>query len=61
MNDIDRARGVSDALVTREPIHGLEVTELLPAEGSLQWRLAVALLGKDPAADFVNTVPAWEA
>jgi hypothetical protein len=61
MNDIERARLVSDALVTREPIPGLEVTELPPAEGALQWRLAVALLGTNPANDFANTVPAWEA
>lgn len=42
-------------------IEGLEVTELPPAEGALQWRLAVALQGKNPARDFENTRPMWEA
>lgn len=45
----------------RTSIAGLEVTELPPAEGALQWRLAVALQGHNPALDFENTRPMWEA
>lgn len=44
----------------RTGIAGLEVTELPPAEGALQWRLAMALLGSNPARDFENTRPMWE-
>lgn len=45
----------------RTGIDGLDVTELPPAEGALQWRLAVALQGSNPARDFENTRPMWEA
>lgn len=41
--DINRARQISDDLLQRDPIHGLEVTELPADEGEIQWRLAVFL------------------
>lgn len=44
----------------RAGIDGLEVTELPLAEGALQWRLAMALQGTNPARDFENTQPSWE-
>ena len=57
----EQARQTSELLHARDAISGLEVTELPPAEGALQWRLAVALLSKNPADDFQNTVPGWLA
>lgn len=38
-----QARAISDALLTREPIHGLEVTELPPGEGWLMYVLECKL------------------
>lgn len=54
------ASAINVALLSHQPIPGLEVTELPPAEASLQWRLAVALQGNNPARDFENTRPMWE-
>lgn len=54
----DRARWISDQLLTQDRIPVPEVTELPPAEGAIQWRLAVALMQDRP--DFENTIPAWE-
>ena len=56
-----QARGISDALLAPLLIPVGEATELPPAEASLQWRLAVALQGRNPARDFENTRPMWEA
>lgn len=53
--NLAQARAISDALLTREPIQGLEATELEPEEGMRQWRLAQVLQD-----DFADTVPAWE-
>jgi len=55
--NLAQARAVSDALLSRPPIPGLEVTELPPAEGALQWRLAMVLSCRMPVPDFVNTEP----
>lgn len=54
------ARRTSDALLAGMQIPVGEATELPPAEASIQWRLAVALQGSDPARDFQNTRPMWE-
>lgn len=54
------ASAINVALLSRQPIPGLEVTELPPAEAAIQWRLAVALQGNNPARDFENTRPMWE-
>lgn len=54
------ARRTSDALLAGMQIPVGEATELPPAEASLQWRLAVALQGRNPARDFENTRPLWE-
>lgn len=55
---LPQARATSDALLDRDAITGLQVTELPPAEGMLQWHLAVALLSGDPQRPFAATVPA---
>ncbi len=57
---LNAARSISDALLTAPQIPVGEATELPPAEASIQWRLAVALQGNDPARDFENTRPMWE-
>lgn len=54
MTPLDQARAISDALLTQESIPLPEVTELPPAEGALQWRMAQAL------QDFEITRPMWE-
>ena len=54
--NLSAARATSDALLQRPALHGLEVTELPPHEGAVQWALAVALRDDDAAA-FPATVP----
>lgn len=52
------ARAVSDALLDRSSIQGLEVTELRGHEAQLQWRLAVALQSGPAEQPFAPTAPA---
>lgn len=59
-NLIQQARRASDALLAAQLIPVGEATELPPAEVAIQWRLAVALQGNNPARDFENTRPMWE-
>ncbi len=59
-NLIQQARRATDALLSGLQIPVGEATELPPAEAALQWRLAVALQGRNPARDFENTRPLWE-
>ena len=64
--NLDNARATSDACLlfprlSRPAIPGLEVTELPPGEGWLQFRLARALFARNPARDFQNTQPLWGA
>ena len=47
----DQARQISDALLTREPIPGLEVTELPAGEGWLMFQLECKL------AEWEDTEP----
>ena len=54
---LDAARRVSDELMRPDLIPVGEVTELPPAEGALQWRLAKALQADDAARSFAVTVP----
>lgn len=51
------ARRISDELMQPGFIPVGEVTELPPAEGALQWRLAKALQAEDAARAFAVTVP----
>ena len=57
---LDGARAISNTLLSHNTIPVGEATELSPAEVFLQWRLAVALQGDNPARDFENTRPMWE-
>jgi len=58
---LDAARRTSDELTMPGQIPAGEATELPPAEGDLQWRLAKALQADDAAPAFANTRPMWEA
>lgn len=54
---LDTARRSSDLLLTGLQIPAGEATELPPAEGLLQWRLAVALQADDAGRAFAATQP----
>lgn len=53
MTTLEQARAISDQLLDHD-LEGLEVTELPPSEGAMQWRLALML------SDFEVTRPMWE-
>ncbi|HNU11730.1 MAG TPA: hypothetical protein PKJ45_10290 [Rubrivivax sp.] len=54
---ISEARRISDELARPGLLPVGEATELPPAEGALQWRLAKALQADDAARSFAITVP----